>query len=120
MRQAQPAVHLPASGPPRSPQTHRHLRGDPELLHGVETSAAPERNLALVDNVCSRLDVLPYGHEASLHYGPISAGLERRGLPIGVNHLHIAAHAYSKGLTLVTSNLCEFEWVDGLSLDNWV
>jgi tRNA(fMet)-specific endonuclease VapC len=32
-----------------------------ELLHGVEKSAAPEQNLAVVENFCSRLDVLPYG-----------------------------------------------------------
>jgi tRNA(fMet)-specific endonuclease VapC len=32
-----------------------------ELLHGVEKSAAPEGNLAAVENFCSRLDVLPYG-----------------------------------------------------------
>ena len=49
-----------------------------ELLHGVEKSAAPERNLAAVDNFCSRLDVLPYGPKASLHYGQIRTALERR------------------------------------------
>ena len=64
-----------------------------ELLHGVEKSAAPERNLAVVENFCSRLDVLPYGPKASQHYGQIRAGLERRGLPIGANDLHIAAQA---------------------------
>ena len=91
-----------------------------ELLHGVEKSAVPERNLAVVENFCSRLDVLPYGPKASLHYGPIRAGLERQGLPIGVNDLHIAAHARSEGLTLVSNNLREFQQVDGLMLENWV
>ena len=91
-----------------------------ELLHGVEKSAAPERNLAAVDNFCSRLDVLPYGPKASLHYGQIRAALERRGTPIGVNDLHIAAHARSEGLTLVSNNLREFERVEGLLLENWV
>jgi tRNA(fMet)-specific endonuclease VapC len=91
-----------------------------ELLHGVEKSAVPERNLAVVENFCSRLDVLPYGPKASLHYGQIKAGLERQGLPIGVNDLHIAAHARSEGLTLVSNNLREFQQVDGLMLENWV
>ena len=90
-----------------------------ELLHGVEKSAAPERNLAAVENFCSRLDVLPYGPKASLHYGQIRAALERRGTPIGVNDLHIAAHARSEGLTLVSNNLREFERVEGLLLENW-
>jgi tRNA(fMet)-specific endonuclease VapC len=90
-----------------------------ELLHGVEKSAAPERNLAAVENFCSRLDVLPYGPKASLHYGQIRAALERRGTPIGVNDLHIAAYARSEGLTLVSNNLREFERVEGLLLENW-
>lgn len=90
-----------------------------ELLHGVEKSAAPDRNLAVVENFCGRLDVLPYGGKACLHYGQIRAGLERQGLPIGVNDLHIAAHARSEGLTLVSNNLREFQRVDGLLLDNW-
>jgi tRNA(fMet)-specific endonuclease VapC len=90
-----------------------------ELLHGVEKSAAPDRNLAVIENFCSRLEVLPYGGKACLHYGQIRAGLERQGLPIGVNDLHIAAHARSEGLTLVSNNLREFQRVDGLLLDNW-
>lgn len=90
-----------------------------ELLHGVEKSAVPERNLAMVENFCGRLDVLPYGGKACLHYGQIRASLERQGLPIGVNDLHIAAHARSEGLTLVSNNLREFQRVEGLLLENW-
>jgi tRNA(fMet)-specific endonuclease VapC len=37
-----------------------------------------------------------------------------------VNDLHIAAHARSEGLTLVSNNLREFQRVDGLMLENWV
>ena len=48
------------------------------------------------------------------------ADLERKGTTIGVNDLHIAGHARSEGLTLVTNNLREFERVEGLRLDNWV
>jgi tRNA(fMet)-specific endonuclease VapC len=90
-----------------------------EVLHGVENSAAPDRNLAVVENVCGRLELLPYGAKACLHYGQIRAGLERQGLPIGVNDLPIAAHARSEALTLVSNNLRQFQRVDGLLLDNW-
>ena len=90
-----------------------------ELLHGVEKSAAPERNLDVVENFCSRIDLLSYGPKASLHYSQIRTALERRGTPIGVNDLHIAAHARSEGLTLVSNNLREFERVEGLLLENW-
>ena len=50
----------------------------------------------------------------------IRATLERAGQPIGINHLHIAAHARSQGLTLVTNKLPEFERVSGLLLKNWL
>lgn len=91
-----------------------------ELIHGAEKSAFPARNLNVVEDFCSRLAVLPYTLEAAYHYGSIRATLERSGLAIGVNDLHIAAHARSQGLTLVSNNLREFERVPGLLLENWV
>ena len=90
-----------------------------ELLHGAEKSNAPTRSLAVVEDFASRLEVLPYGAKAAQHYGVIRSNLEKRGLPIGVNDLHIAAHARSEGLTLVTNNLREFERVEALQLVNW-
>ena len=90
-----------------------------ELIHGAEKSSLPSRNLGVVEDFCSRLAVLAYGVEAAYHYGSIRATLEQAGQPIGVNDLHIAAHARSQGLTLVTNNLREFERVPGLMLENW-
>ena len=91
-----------------------------ELLHGAEKSSQPQRTLAVVEDFCSRLDILDYGAKAAQHYGQIRASLEQRGTPIGVNDLHIAAHARSEGLTLVSNNLREFERVDGLLYENWL
>jgi len=91
-----------------------------ELIHGAEKSNDPSRNLAAVEDFCSRLVVLPYGDKAAWHYGSIRAALEKMGMTIGVNDLHIAGHARSEGLTLVSNNLREFERVPGLVLDNWV
>lgn len=91
-----------------------------ELLHGAEKSAKPEHNLRQVEDFVSRLEALDYGSKAAAHYGDIRADLERKGTPIGVNDLHIAGHARSEGLTLVTNNIREFERIEGLRLDNWV
>ena len=90
-----------------------------ELLHGVEKSAMPDHNLRQIEDFISRLEVLAYGGKAAAHYGEIRADLERKGTPIGVNDLHIAGHARSEGLTLVSNNLREFERVDALRLVNW-
>lgn len=91
-----------------------------ELLHGAEKSNSPARSLAAVEDFCSRLEVLPYGQKAAQHYGNIRSTLEKLGQTIGVNDLHIAAHARSEGLTLVSNNLREFERVDALQLANWI
>ncbi len=40
-----------------------------ELMHGVEKSSAPERNLRTVEDFVSRIEVLPYDSDAALHYG---------------------------------------------------
>jgi tRNA(fMet)-specific endonuclease VapC len=91
-----------------------------ELLHGAEKSQRPSANLAVVEDFCSRLDVLPYTAKAAQHYGSIRAVLEKLGHPIGINDLHIAAHARSEGLTLVSNNLREFIRVPALQTENWI
>lgn len=91
-----------------------------ELMHGAEKSSKPSENLAVVEDFCSRLSVLPYTEKAAQHYGQIRAALENKGEPIGVNDLHIAAHARSEGLILVTNNEKEFAKVPSLQIENWV
>lgn len=91
-----------------------------ELVHGAEKSSDVSRNTAVVEDFVSRLTVLPYDDKAAWQYGNIRASLEKLGQPIGINDLHIAAHARSNGLTLITNNLREFEKVPGLLLENWV
>jgi tRNA(fMet)-specific endonuclease VapC len=90
-----------------------------ELMHGVEKSSMPDRNLRNVEDFISHLDVLLYDNEAAMHYGDIRADLEKIGIIIGVNDLHIAGHARSKGMILVSNNTKEFERVDGLRLADW-
>lgn len=91
-----------------------------ELIHGAEKSEQTEKNLRLVEDFTSRLVVLDYDTKAAAHYGNIRADLEKSGQMIGVNDLHIAGHARSEGLILVTNNLREFERASGLRLENWI
>ena len=58
--------------------------------------------------------------DAAIQYGNIKASLRNSGRLISDNDLHIAAHARSKGLVLVTNNSKEFERVPALQLENWV
>ncbi len=90
-----------------------------ELLHGVEKSTMPEKNLKNVEDFVSRLEVIHYDDNAAAHYGEIRADLERKGTPIGVNDLHIAGHARSRALILVSNNTKVFKRVEGLRLTDW-
>lgn len=91
-----------------------------ELIYGAENSARPEHNLMVVEDFLSRLQVLDYGTDAAIQYGNIKAHLRKLGQLISDNDLHIAAHARSKGLVVVTNNLKEFNRVPALQLENWV
>lgn len=91
-----------------------------ELQHGAEKSARVHKNLEAIEELCSLLVVLPYSAKAAQHYGSIRAELEKTGQSIGVNDVHIAAHARSEGLTVVTNNEREFSRVPGLLVENWI
>lgn len=73
-----------------------------------------------VEQLLLALAVLPFDEPADEHYADIRAFLEREGTPIGSHDLFIAAHARSRGVTLVTHNLREFTRVPGLKVDDWL
>jgi len=91
-----------------------------ELYHGAEKSAKVAQNLEVVEEFASLVQVLAYNAKASQHYGAIRSQLEKAGQPIGVKDLHIAAHARSEGLVVVTNNTSEFSRIPGLMVENWV
>ena len=90
-----------------------------ELLFGAHNSQAVRRNLEAVESLLGRIDVLDFDISAAEHSGQIRATLAQRGTPIGPYDTMIAGHARSRGLTLVTNNVSEFERVSGLRLENW-
>lgn len=91
-----------------------------ELYYGAEKSQFPAQNTRIIEDFLSRLEVLPYTEKTASHFGNIKAMLSKQGTLIGENDLHIAAHARSEGVVLVSNNLREFDRVEGLRLENWV
>ena len=91
-----------------------------ELIYGVERSAQPERNLADIESLGARIEVLPFDRIAANHFGQIRAELHRIGRPIGPYDMMIAGQARARGLVLVSNNVKEFKRVSGLMLENWV
>ncbi|MBI6925333.1 tRNA(fMet)-specific endonuclease VapC [Pseudomonas putida] len=91
-----------------------------ELIYGAEKSSNPERNLAAVEGLAARLEVLTYDRNAAAHTGQLRAELARSGTPIDPFDQMIAGHARSQGLIIVTNNRREFERVPGLRSEDWV
>jgi tRNA(fMet)-specific endonuclease VapC len=91
-----------------------------ELLHGVEKPKYQAKNLKIVEDFISRLEVIDYKIDDAKQYGIIRTDLEKRGQIIGVNDLHIAANAINNGLIVVTNNTKEFDKVSGLRVENWI
>ena len=73
-----------------------------------------------VEQLLDTLAVLPLDPPADRHYADIRTTLERAGTPIGSHDLFIAAHARSRGLTLVTHNTREFARLPGLRVEDWL
>ncbi len=90
-----------------------------ELIYGAEKSAQSVRNLADVEALAARMDVVPFDSQAAIHFGQVRAELAKSGKLIGPFDLMIAGHARSRGLILVTNNLREFKRVPGLRVENW-
>ena len=90
-----------------------------ELVHGVEKSAAVEKNRLALSMLLANMEILDFDVDAADCYGKIRAALEKKGTPIGTLDMMIAAHAQSLSYTVVTNNVKEFSRVSALKIENW-
>jgi tRNA(fMet)-specific endonuclease VapC len=91
-----------------------------ELYYGA---ARHPKGLAIrrdIDDFSSRMGVIPWDEAAAEHYGAIRAALEKEGNPVGAMDMMIAAHARSRGATLVSNNTRHFLRIPGLIIADWV
>jgi tRNA(fMet)-specific endonuclease VapC len=91
-----------------------------ELVFGAEHSQQTDRNLADIEEMTARIEVLPFEDKAAYHFGRIRSDLYRMGRPIGPYDMMIAGHARASAMILVTNNGKEFERVPGLQVENWI
>jgi len=90
-----------------------------ELRYGADHSARRRSNHSRIDALVEEIEPLDFDLGAAATYGRVRAQLETGGTPIGPNDMLIAAHALSRGLTVVTDNTTEFRRVKGLKVENW-
>ena len=90
-----------------------------ELRYGA--ARVKSRKLAAtIERWLALFVIAPWDDEAAQTYARIRAAVEAKGRPIGNLDLLIAAHALSRGATLVTNNTRHFSQVPGLRIENWV
>ncbi|NJR62941.1 MAG: type II toxin-antitoxin system VapC family toxin [Cyanobacteria bacterium CRU_2_1] len=89
-----------------------------ELLFGAENSTRPLQNLPRYLEFISACVVTPLGREAAATYARTRLALKRKGRPIPMNDVWIAAQCLEHGWVLVTDDT-DFDYVDGLALECW-
>ena len=92
-----------------------------ELEYGIMNSKYPERNREAINNILAGIPILDFDINAAVHFGRILAELKQKknDKQNQDRDKMIAAHARSRGYTLVTDNTKDFIDVDNLKLDNW-
>jgi tRNA(fMet)-specific endonuclease VapC len=90
-------------------------------LHTMIAKAEDQRaKLAKVWMVLTWFRIVDFDEQAARHTGEIRASLEARGMQIGPLDTLMAAHARSRGATVITGNLREFKRVPQLAVENWL
>lgn len=91
-----------------------------EIEYGLQLHPARTEKLApVIDAFLASITVLPFENADAKAAGTIRAVLQKRGRPIGAYDIMIAGTALTRGLTVVTSNVGEFERIEGLRVENW-
>ncbi len=90
-----------------------------ELHFGAEKSGRPEANRGRLETFLGPLRVVSFQRSAAEQYGSLRFHLRRRGTPIGLMDMLIAATALANDAILVNHNVEEFSRVPGLRYEDW-
>jgi|ERR1019366_1449954 tRNA(fMet)-specific endonuclease VapC len=90
-----------------------------ELVAGIEHSDSRERNMKSLKTALASLKLWPMDSPTAFEYGRLYAELARRGRPIGIVDMMIAAIAMTLGSCTVVSTDNDFRAVPGLSVEDW-
>jgi len=90
-----------------------------ELEYGIAKSTSPKKRQAQLREMCSLVEILPFGNKEARLSASIRALLEKKGTPIGACDVLIAGTALVNQGTLITNNSKEFARVPKLKIANW-
>jgi tRNA(fMet)-specific endonuclease VapC len=90
-----------------------------ELQVGLAKSNSPTKRSQQLQQLLTRVNLVPFDQAAALAAGTIRAQLEQQGTPIGPMDILIAGTAVALQGTIVTRNGREFSRVVGLPIIDW-
>lgn len=90
-----------------------------ELYYGAENSNSKERNLEALRRALAKLTVWPFDAKAAAEFGRLRAELRRRGRPMQLMDVMIAAIALTLGNCTVVSSDSDLAAIPGLAVENW-
>ena len=92
-----------------------------ELIQGA--GRAPEKyrkeETRKVSAFLAKIRQVGFDESCAVRAGEINAGLLNRGTPVSVTDVFIAATAMEIGMPVVTSNLRDFDKIEGLAVVDW-
>ncbi len=90
-----------------------------ELKTGIAKSTDKKKRTGQLLEICSMVDILPFGEDETAYSAEIRAALEGKGTPIDPYDILIAGTAMARKSVLVTHNINEFKRINGLELIDW-
>jgi tRNA(fMet)-specific endonuclease VapC len=91
-----------------------------EMYFGLRLSRSPDENVAQLERELRYLRCWPFDRSAARAYGRIAAELRRRGRPMQIIDMMLAAVALSLGNSVVVTTDSDLSAVPGLSVVNWM
>jgi predicted nucleic acid-binding protein len=90
-----------------------------EVRQGLEFRASDKYWDRYQELLEDRYAVLPFDHAVATTFGRLAAVVRRRGRPVPVVDLMIAATAKHHGLIVATLNVKHFAGIPGLAVEDW-
>ncbi len=92
-----------------------------EIEYGLNLNPSlKKRLLPLWENFIGQIETLSFKNEDALKAANVRAHLKKLGTPIGSYDLLIGSIALAQNLTMVTTNMKEFERIPDLKIENWL
>ena len=92
-----------------------------EIVYGAMKSERVEYHLKNLEEILlPSVNIVGFDAKSAYICGRIRAGLEKKGMPLSLADLEIAAIAMANELTLITGNTKHFQRIEGLRMENWL